>query len=179
MINATMNHLDDTLTALADPTRRQVVELLRQGPRRASDIADAVGMSRQATSRHLNVLRARGIVEVDLVDADGRGRAYRLRPERLAALLPVLDRELTYRSTYVGIDLLLENGYEFSADTERLEVAPLYRPEGAGGPLYEYRIGLITNDGMPHQDTTWRRPLEGFTESIFIGSSQIEEVLAQ
>jgi DNA-binding transcriptional ArsR family regulator len=92
IINATMNHLDDTLTALADPTRRQVVELLRRGPRRASDIADAVGMSRQATSRHLNVLRARGIVEVDLVDADGRGRAYRLRPERLAALQAWLDQ---------------------------------------------------------------------------------------
>lgn len=86
------NHLDDTLTALADPTRRQMVELLRRGPRRASDIADAVGTSRQATSRHLNVLRSRGIVDVDLVDDDGRGRAYRLRPERLTALQAWLDQ---------------------------------------------------------------------------------------
>jgi DNA-binding transcriptional ArsR family regulator len=92
IINAIMNHLDDTLTALADPTRRQVVELLRRGPRRASDIADAVGMTRQATSRHLTVLRSRGIVDVDLVDDDGRGRAYRLRPERLTALQAWLDQ---------------------------------------------------------------------------------------
>ncbi|HEX6420627.1 MAG TPA: metalloregulator ArsR/SmtB family transcription factor [Acidimicrobiales bacterium] len=84
--------LDGTLTALAEPARRQVVELLRRGPRRASDIADAIGMSRQATSRHLNLLRSRGIVDVDLVDADGRGRAYRLRPERLAALQAWLDQ---------------------------------------------------------------------------------------
>jgi DNA-binding transcriptional ArsR family regulator len=92
MINAIVNYLDDTLTALADPTRRRVVEFLRQGPRRAGDIAAEVGMSRQAMSRHLNVLRARGIVDVELVDADGRGRTYRLRADRLVALSAWLDQ---------------------------------------------------------------------------------------
>jgi DNA-binding transcriptional ArsR family regulator len=101
MINAVMDHLappeppadlDETLLALADPTRRRVVDLLRAGPRRASEIAEAVGMSRQATSRHLNQLRDRGIVAVDLVDGDGRGRAYRLVPERLAVLGAWLDQ---------------------------------------------------------------------------------------
>jgi DNA-binding transcriptional ArsR family regulator len=92
MINVTVNYLDDTLLALADPTRRAVVDLLRAGPRRASEIADAVGMSRQATSRHLNHLRERDIVAVDLVDEDGRGRLYRLRPERLSALGAWLDQ---------------------------------------------------------------------------------------
>jgi DNA-binding transcriptional ArsR family regulator len=92
MINVAVNHLDDTLLALADPTRRAVVDLLRAGPRRASEIADAVGMSRQATSRHLNHLRERGVVAVDLIDGDGRGRLYRLRPERLAALGAWLDQ---------------------------------------------------------------------------------------
>lgn len=92
MINVIVNYLDDTLTALADPTRRRVVELLRSGPRRAGDIAAEVGMSRQAMSRHLNVLRARGIVDVELVDADGRGRTYRLRGDRLVALSAWLDQ---------------------------------------------------------------------------------------
>jgi DNA-binding transcriptional ArsR family regulator len=92
MINAIVNYLDGTLLALADPTRRAVVDLLRAGPRRASEIADAVGMSRQATSRHLNHLRDRGIVAVDLIDGDGRARLYRLRPERLAALGAWLDQ---------------------------------------------------------------------------------------
>lgn len=92
MINGTVNYLDDTLTALADPARRRVVELLRDGPRRAGDIAAEVGMSRQAMSRHLNVLRARGIVDVELVDADGRGRTYRLQPDRLVALSAWLDQ---------------------------------------------------------------------------------------
>ncbi|HKY68717.1 MAG TPA: ArsR family transcriptional regulator, partial [Acidimicrobiales bacterium] len=72
--------------------RRRVVDLLRGGPQRASDIADGVGMSRQATSRHLNHLRDRGILAVDLVDGDGRGRVYRLVPERLSALGAWLDQ---------------------------------------------------------------------------------------
>jgi DNA-binding transcriptional ArsR family regulator len=92
MINGIVDHLDDTLLALADPTRRRVVDLLRGGPQRAGDIADAVGMSRQATSRHLNHLRERGIVAVELVDGDGRGRVYRLVPERLSALGAWLDQ---------------------------------------------------------------------------------------
>ena len=48
-------------------------------------------MSRQATSRLLHLLRG-GIVEVDMVDGDGRGRVYRLRPERLVALTAWLDQ---------------------------------------------------------------------------------------
>ena len=104
MINVTVNHIgnqigaevgtdvDDTLLALADPTRRAVVDVLRAGPRRASEIADAIGISRQATSRHLNHLRERGIVTVGLVDGDGRARVYRLRAEGLASLGAWLDQ---------------------------------------------------------------------------------------
>ena len=83
--------LDTTLVALADPTRRHVVDLLRKQPRRASDLADAVGTSRPAMSRHLRVLRKSGLVETeagDLRDDDGdaRERVYRLRPEPFATL---------------------------------------------------------------------------------------------
>ncbi len=92
MIHAMVDDLADTFTALGDPTRRRVVELLQDGPRRASDLADGAGMSRQATSRHLKVLRASGLVDVELHEADGRGRVYRLRSDRLAALRAWLDQ---------------------------------------------------------------------------------------
>lgn len=75
-------NLDATFGALADPTRRGVVELLRKQPRRASDLADALEASRPAMSRHLRVLRASGLVETtddDGDDADARERIYRLR----------------------------------------------------------------------------------------------------
>lgn len=74
--------LDATFAALADPTRRGVIELLRKQPRRASDLADALDASRPAMSRHLRVLRASGLVETtgdDGDDADARERIYQLR----------------------------------------------------------------------------------------------------
>jgi DNA-binding transcriptional ArsR family regulator len=71
--------LDATLAALADGTRRGVIDLLRKGSRRASDLADALGASKPAMSRHLRVLRDSGLVETSSKD-DGRERIYTLRP---------------------------------------------------------------------------------------------------
>lgn len=81
-----MNDLDRTLGVLADPTRRRVVELLRERPLRAGEVAQRVGMSPPAMSRHLRALLKGGLVDVELSDEDGRARRYRLRPERLVAL---------------------------------------------------------------------------------------------
>ena len=81
--------LDRTLQALAEPTRRAVVGLLRHGPQRASEIADALAMSRQAMSRHLRVLRQAGVIhEVGAAspDDDARARTYRLEAQPLADL---------------------------------------------------------------------------------------------
>jgi DNA-binding transcriptional ArsR family regulator len=78
--------LDDTLAALADPTRRRVVELLRAGPRRAGDLAATFEISAPAMSRHLKVLRTSGLIEASGSDADARQRIYHLRREPFAAL---------------------------------------------------------------------------------------------
>jgi len=72
--------LDETLSALADPTRRAVVDLLRRRPHRAGDLAEALGASAPAMSRHLKVLRTCGLVEEDHAGDDARVRVYRLRP---------------------------------------------------------------------------------------------------
>ncbi len=94
--------LDGTLSALADPTRRGVVELLRRGPRRASDLADAFGASRPAMSRHLRVLRQQGLVEPAPDDDDGRARVYRLRREPLSALRRWLEEAERFWSDQLG-----------------------------------------------------------------------------
>ncbi len=70
--------LDRTLSALADPTRRRVVDLLRKKPRRASDLADKLSMTRPAMSRHLRVLRKSGLVTEEELEDDARVRVYRL-----------------------------------------------------------------------------------------------------
>jgi DNA-binding transcriptional ArsR family regulator len=82
----TARQLERTLSALADPTRRRVVELLRERPRRAGELAEAFGASAPAMSRHLRVLRTRGLVEEERVDDDARVRLYRLRREPFDAL---------------------------------------------------------------------------------------------
>lgn len=79
-------NVDTTLAALADPTRRRVVELLRDRPRRAGELARRASTSAPAMSRHLRVLRAGGLVEVESLETDARIRVYRLRPQPFEAL---------------------------------------------------------------------------------------------
>lgn len=78
--------LDQTLAALADPTRRRVIDLLHERPRRAGELAIAFGVSPPAMSRHLRVLRRRGLIEQDRVEEDARVRVYRLVPDRFSEL---------------------------------------------------------------------------------------------
>ena len=74
--------IDRTLSALADPTRRTVIEELRSGPRRASDLAQIIGASTPAMSRHLRVLRTAGLVEIkdQTARGDARERWFGLAP---------------------------------------------------------------------------------------------------
>ncbi len=76
-----MTDLDSTLTALADPTRRGIVDLLSQRPHRAGELATAFEMSAPAMSRHLRVLRTRGLMEDERAEHDARLRVFRLRRE--------------------------------------------------------------------------------------------------
>ncbi|HEX9728435.1 MAG TPA: metalloregulator ArsR/SmtB family transcription factor [Gemmatimonadales bacterium] len=74
---------DKVLDALADRTRRSIVELLRTGPKRVGELSAALPVSQPAVSQHLRVLREAGLVESR---REGTRRIYRLRPEGLNAL---------------------------------------------------------------------------------------------
>ena len=78
--------LDQTLLALADPTRRRVIDLLRKKPQRAGDLAAALSMSPPRLSRHLRVLRKSGLIEDAGVEHDARVSLYRLKPEPFETL---------------------------------------------------------------------------------------------
>jgi DNA-binding transcriptional ArsR family regulator len=78
--------IDETFSALSDPTRRAVIDLLRQNPCRAGEMADALAMTPPALSRHLRILRGSGLITDDEVEGDARIRLYRLRPEAFAPL---------------------------------------------------------------------------------------------
>jgi len=83
--------VDRTLAALAEPTRRAVVHLLRKKPRRAGELAEALSMSPPAISRHLRVLRKTGLIAEDDQEDDARVRVYRLRREPFSELREWLD----------------------------------------------------------------------------------------
>jgi DNA-binding transcriptional ArsR family regulator len=97
-----VNDLDATLAALADPTRRRVIDALRTGPQRAGELAAAAAMSPPAMSRHLRVLRSSGLVEAEAGDQDARLRLYRLRPEPFIALHAWLDQVQAFWSEQLG-----------------------------------------------------------------------------
>jgi DNA-binding transcriptional ArsR family regulator len=77
------------LEALADPTRRRIVELLAEGERSAGELAAQFTTSRPGVSRHLRVLRAQGLVQAR---DEGRRRVYSLDPAPLSDLDEWLER---------------------------------------------------------------------------------------
>lgn len=78
--------IDQMFAALSDPTRRAVIDLLRQKPHRAGELADELQMSAAALSRHLRILRGGGLITDDEVEGDARVRLYRLQPAAFQAL---------------------------------------------------------------------------------------------
>ncbi len=73
--------MDTVLQALADGSRRTLLEILRDHPASAGELAEALPIARPGVSRHLRVLREAGLVDVR---QDAQRRIYSLRPEPLA-----------------------------------------------------------------------------------------------
>ena len=69
-----------TFELLAEPHRRRILDLLRDGERPVGELVDRLSMSQPAVSKHLRVLRDSGLVDVRV---DAQRRVYRLRPEPL------------------------------------------------------------------------------------------------
>jgi DNA-binding transcriptional ArsR family regulator len=70
--------MNSTFSALAEPNRLHIVELLRKGPLSVGEVADQLGLNQPQTSKHLRVLCDAGLVEVNAV---ANRRIYKLRSE--------------------------------------------------------------------------------------------------
>jgi DNA-binding transcriptional ArsR family regulator len=77
----------DICSALADPRRILILYALAEQPRNVSDLAQAISISQPAASRHLNILRERGMVSSQ---RDGQSVIYQLRDERTIQALDLL-----------------------------------------------------------------------------------------
>jgi DNA-binding transcriptional ArsR family regulator len=78
-----------TLTALADPTRRLLVDRLRERPHSVGELADGLPVSRPAVSQHLAVLKQVGLVSEERA---GRRRIYHLETAGLVPLRAYVER---------------------------------------------------------------------------------------
>jgi DNA-binding transcriptional ArsR family regulator len=83
-------------TVLAEPRRRQILDVLRERPRPVGELVRLVGPSQPGISKHLRVLRDAGLVDVR---PDGQRRLYAVRPEPLAAIDAWLQ---PYRELWAG-----------------------------------------------------------------------------
>ena len=79
----------DGLTALGDPTRRAIFELIAAGPSAVGELADGLPVSRPAVSQHLKVLKEAGLVTDR---PEGNRRIYQLDPDGVEALRAYLDQ---------------------------------------------------------------------------------------
>lgn len=97
----------DAFNAVAEPRRREIVDLLSRGERPVNDLVDALGISQPQVSKHLRVLR-----EVGLVDAreQGRQRLYRLNGETLKPIHDWVKRyERLWNDRFDALDDVLDD----------------------------------------------------------------------
>ena len=93
----TFVRMDEVLQALGDGSRRTILEMLREHPATAGELADALPIARPGVSRHLRVLREAGLVSVE---QDAQRRIYTLEP---AALVEVDEWLASYRPLLPGV----------------------------------------------------------------------------
>ena len=109
-----------TFSALADPTRRAVLDLLRTGRQPAGQIAQAFPISRPALSKHLRLLRRAHLVHEH---REGRNRFYRLNPEPLRAVDSWLEQYRSFWSTSLAnLKAFVET--EYAKETEAASARP-------------------------------------------------------
>jgi DNA-binding transcriptional ArsR family regulator len=103
-----------TFSALADPTRRAVLDLLLKGRQPAGQIAQAFPISRPAISKHLRLLRRARLVNEH---REGRNRFYHLNPEPLRAVDSWLEQYRSFWSTSLAnLKAFVET--EYAKETE-------------------------------------------------------------
>jgi len=108
--------------ALADPTRRAVLELLRQGSQPAGAIARAFPLSRPAVSKHLRLLRRAHLVQER---REGRHRLYQLNPGPLQAVDSWLEQyRVFWRANLASLKNFVESEYakELAAASRKVSV---------------------------------------------------------
>jgi DNA-binding transcriptional ArsR family regulator len=110
-------HAEATFQALADPTRRAVLDLLRRGSQPAGQIAESFPVSRPAISKHLRLLRRAHLVREH---REGRHRVYQLNPEPLRAVDSWIEQYRSFwSSSLANLKAFVETEYARETQASR------------------------------------------------------------
>ena len=106
----------DAFNAVAEPRRRQILDVLAGGERAVNDLVALLGLAQPLVSKHLKVLREVGLVEVR---GEGRRRMYRLNGEPLRSIHDwVKEYERTWTERFEQLDNVLEELKEEQGDDD-------------------------------------------------------------
>ncbi len=109
--------LDRAFAALADPVRRAIVARLSRGPLTVNELAEPFDISKQAVSKHIQVLELAGLVTRT---REAQRRPVHLNAARLEALTAWIDRyRLIHEQQYRKLDALLAGGTSSHTDTTK------------------------------------------------------------
>jgi DNA-binding transcriptional ArsR family regulator len=109
----------DAFNAVAEPRRREILDVLSAGERPVNDLVDELGLPQPQVSKHLRVLREVGAVEVR---SEGRQRLYRLNGRALKPIHDwVKEYERTWSQRFDRLDVVLEELKEKEEGDERDE----------------------------------------------------------
>lgn len=97
----------DRMSALSDPMRRAIFEILAEGPRSVSAIAARLPVSRPAVSQHLKALQDAGFVTFESV---GTRNLYRIEPDRVAEVRDYFDR--LWRQALLNLKTSIERPHQ-------------------------------------------------------------------
>ncbi|RRQ29490.1 ArsR family transcriptional regulator [Rhodococcus sp. Eu-32] len=127
-MSATDDRLDGAFMALADPVRRAIVARLSRGPLTVNDLAEPFEISKQAVSRHIQVLEAAGLVTRS---RDAQRRPVHLDSARLEELTAWIDKyRIIHEQQFRKLDALLANdkdkGNDQSRDHHRARRRPVH-----------------------------------------------------
>jgi DNA-binding transcriptional ArsR family regulator len=101
------DRLDRAFAALADPVRRQIIARLSRGPATVNELAEPFEITKQAVSKHIQVLEQAGLVTRS---RDAQRRPVHLDPAQLEAMTAWIDRyRLQHEEQYRRLDAVLED----------------------------------------------------------------------
>jgi DNA-binding transcriptional ArsR family regulator len=101
------DRLDRAFAALADPVRRRIIARLSRGPATVNELAEPFEITKQAVSKHIQVLEQAGLVTRS---RDAQRRPVHLDPAQLEAMTAWIDRyRLLHEEQYRRLDAVLED----------------------------------------------------------------------